>query len=123
MLQIPSNLSNRKIKDFDGFSAKINGEVITEIPAILIGQIGKNDSYRSEISGKDLMQYCMNMVLNGQTYLGGRVVMLECKEVPFLIELYESFGFVKIEKDYKKDELLQFIRILKEDELFEKESI
>jgi len=35
VLKVPESLSNRKIKNFDGFSAKINGERITEFPVIL----------------------------------------------------------------------------------------
>jgi len=46
--------------------------------------------------------------------------MLECKNVPYLIKFYGDFGFEKIEKDYEKDELLQLLRILKEDEIIEK---
>ncbi len=46
VLKIPESLSNRRIKNFDGFNAKINGERIAEFPAILIGQVGKNDLYK-----------------------------------------------------------------------------
>lgn len=45
--------------------------------------------------------------------------MLECKDVPFLINLYESFDFIKLEKEYDEHELLQMYRILKEDEIIE----
>lgn len=120
VLKVPESLSNRKIKNFDGFNAKINGERITEFPAILIGQVGKNSLYKDNISGYDLMQYCMNTVLDGQMHLAGRIIMLECKNIPYLIELYAQFGFIILEKDYGEDELLQLIKILLEDELIEK---
>lgn len=58
--------------------------------------------------------------LAGQERLGGRIIMLECKDIPALIVFYNSFGFEKIEKDYGKEELIQFVRILSEDELIEK---
>lgn len=120
VLRIPENLSNRKIKDFDGFNAKIKGEKITEFPAILIGQIGKNDLCNENITGFRLMEYCLNTLLNGQNHLGGRIVTLECKDIPYLTGFYAQFGFIKLEKDYTEGELLQFIKILKEDELIEK---
>lgn len=48
--------------------------------------------------------------------------MLECKNVPYLIRFYNEFGFSKIEKDYKEGELIQIIRILREDEVIEKKN-
>ena len=97
-LKIPETLSNRKIKEFDGFNAKLNGELITEFPAILIGQVGKNDLYEDAIAGYDIMQLCLNTVLDGQMRLGGRIILLECKDVPYLIEFYNQFGFQSLKK-------------------------
>lgn len=53
VLIVPEVLSCRKIKNFDGFNAKIKGEKITEFPTILIGQLGKNDLYKGSITGFD----------------------------------------------------------------------
>ncbi len=114
-------LSGRKTKVLDGFSSKIRGNKITEFPTILIGQLGKNDLYKDSISGSDIIHYCLATLLEGQARLGGRIVMLECKNIPHLTSLYESFGFQKLEKDYEKDELLQMIKILEEDEIIERE--
>lgn len=119
VLKVPESLSNRKIKEFDGFNAKINGERINEFPAILIGQVGKNDLHKEKIRGFDLMQYCINTILDGQMRLGGRMVMLECKNVEYLIKFYEQFGFIKLEKDYQEGELIQFIKIFQENELID----
>ena len=117
VLKVPEKLSNRKIKEFDGFNAKINGERIAEFSAILIGQVGKSDLYKDKITGYEVMQYCLNTLLDGQTRLGGRIILLECKDIPYLIEFYSKFGFIKLEKDYQEDELIQLIKILQEDEL------
>ena len=44
VLKVPEELlSGRKTKIYDGFSSKIRGIKITEFPAILIGQFGKNE--------------------------------------------------------------------------------
>lgn len=119
VLKIPEKFSNRKIKEFDGFSAKAHGERILELPVILIGQFAKNEACAIPIDGTDLMQYCLNMVLDGQMHLGGRIILLECKEVPYLIDFYGRFGFSKLEKDYAEDELIQMVKVLQEDEIIE----
>jgi len=120
VLKVPGSFSNRKIKNLDGFNAKIHGERITEFPAILIGQLAKNDLYKDRLSGFELMQYCMSTLLDGQMRLGGRIVMLECKDIPYLICFYEQFGFIKLERDYQEGDLIQLIKILREDELIER---
>jgi len=120
VLKVPEELlSGRKTKIFDGFSSKIRGIKITEFPAILIGQFGKNELYQDCISGSEVMEYCLLILFEGQLRLGGRIIMLECKDIPYLISLYESFGFQKLEKEYDEDELLQMIKILDEDEIIE----
>lgn len=54
-------------------------------------------------------------------FVGGRIITLECKDIPCLIDFYKQFGFINIKKDYENDELLQqFMKILKEDDLIEK---
>lgn len=119
VFRVPEEYSNRKIKEFDGYNAKINGERIAEFPAILIGQVGKNDLYKEQITGYEIMQYCLNILMDGQMRLGGRIILLECKDVPYLIDFYSQFGFAKLEKDYQEDELIQLIKILHESELIE----
>jgi len=120
VLKVPEELlSGRKTLIFDGFSSKIRGAKITEFPAILIGQLGKNDLYPESISGSEVMEYCLITLLKGQARLGGRIIMLECKDVPYIISLYEKFGFQKLEKEYEEEELLQMVKILEEDEIIE----
>ncbi len=65
------------------------------------------------------MQYCLSTLLDGQKYLGGRVAMLECKDIPYLIDFYKQFGFIKLERDYQEDELAQLVKTLREEELIE----
>ena len=120
VLKIPEAFSNRQIREFDGFSAKAHGEKILEFPVILIGQFAKNEAGESSITGAELMQYCLNMVFDGQMHLGGRIIMLECKDVSSLITFYEQFGFEKLEKDYAYDELIQMVKVLQEDEIIER---
>jgi len=115
-------LSGNKTKYLDGFSSKRKGKIITEFPTILIGQLGKNDLYEDCITGSEVMHYCLATLLRGQARLGGRIILLECKDIPYLIKLYEGFGFQKLEKDYEEDELLEMIKILQEEEIIEKKN-
>ncbi|MFA5675412.1 MAG: hypothetical protein WDA65_02720 [Christensenellales bacterium] len=117
VLNIPEEFSNRQIRNFDGLYSKARGKRILHFPAILIGQLGKNDQYKAEIKGEEIMQFCLSTVMDGQNKLSGRIVMLECRNIPYLFSLYEKFGFRKIEKKYEPDELFQFVRILREDEI------
>ncbi len=94
VLKIPEDLiSGRTAKAFDGYSSKLNGRIITEFPSILIGQLGKNEMYKNVISGFEVLEYCLATILEGQIFLGGRIILLECKNVPYLISLYGKFGF------------------------------
>ena len=120
VLKVPQGLlSGRKTKQLDGFASKYKGETITEFPAMLIGQIGKNDLYTELISGFEIMEYCLATLMAGQVYLGGRIILLECKNIPALITLYEKFGFKIIQRDYNDGELFQMIRVLGENEIIE----
>lgn len=120
VLKIPEGmLSGNKIKKLDGLSANMRGNRITEFPSILIGQLGKNEMYLGTISGSEVLEYCLAKILEGQVRLGGRIIMLECKDTPYLVSLYEKFGFNVLEKDYEEGELLQMIKVLEEDEIIE----
>jgi predicted GNAT family N-acyltransferase len=120
VLKISGNmLSGRKAKLLDGFSSKIKGLKITEFPSILIGQLGKNEMYTGAVSGSEVLEYCLATILEGQVRLGGRIIMLECKDEPYLINLYEKFGFNVLEREYEEGELLQMIKILEKDEIIE----
>ena len=122
VLRIPEEMiSGRKAKFFDGFSSKINGVKITEFPAILIGQLGKNEMYSDLIYGTEILEYCLAKIFEGQARLGGRIIMLECKDIPYLIHLYKQFGFDVLDKDYEEGELLQMFKVLEEDEIVELE--
>jgi len=120
VLKIPEGMiSGNKVKKLDGLSSNMRGSRITEFPTILIGQLAKNEMYSDVIKGSEVMEYCLATILEGQSRLGGRIIMLECKDIHYLIKLYEKFGFNLLEKDYNENEFLQMIKILSEDEIIE----
>lgn len=64
------------------------------------------------------MEYCIGTILNGQENISGRMIMLECKPIQPLINLYSRFGFSKIEEEEPSPNgLIQMIRILQPHEL------
>lgn len=59
------------------------------VSAFLIGQFGKNDSYPGEnISGADLMNFTLSILLKVQHDIGGSIVYLDCEENEKLINFY-----------------------------------
>ncbi|WP_239525654.1 hypothetical protein [Marinitoga litoralis] len=66
------------------------------------------------------MQFCFSKILESQERLGGRIIMLECKDIEYLKNFYRKYGFEMIDKEYKKDELRQFIKLLSENDLISK---
>ena len=122
VLKIPDELlSVGKTQKLDGYSGKFRNQKITEFPTILIGQFAKNDLFIDKINGSEMMQYCLNTIYDGQKKLGGRIIMLECKDNIKLLKFYNNYGFEKLDKDYSDGELLQLIRVLHEDEIIEVE--
>lgn len=116
ILEIPGEFSNNKIKKMDGLAAKKHGEKIKRLPAILIGQFAKNDT-ASEFCGEKLMDFCLSKVMEGQHILGGRVIMLECKNEPKLIEFYKKIGFTPVSSKADENSLLVLNRILQYEEI------
>lgn len=120
VFEIPIEFSNRKIKNFDGFSAKNKNKILTTLPAILIGQFGKNDEFKSSLSGEDLMKFCMDIILEARGLIGGRIVILECQDNSKLIDRYKGFGFERVSldndvediSDDKKNKQIQMIKLI-----------
>lgn len=118
VFKVPTTYSGNQIKKLDGFSANKGGQRIEEFPAILIGQFAKSDVHNSEISGEQLMNYCLGTILEGQELLGGRLIMLECKPVQGLINLYNQYGFSVIDEPQDLvNGLVQMVRILQSEEI------
>ncbi|MBR0288965.1 MAG: N-acetyltransferase [Selenomonadaceae bacterium] len=90
---LSSNLK-RRLKKFVTFDEELNKYLLA---APLIGQLGKNftNSYDKLITGAELLKIACDTVAEGQRIFGGRVVYLECEDVPALINFYERNGFVQ----------------------------
>ncbi|WP_315452001.1 hypothetical protein [uncultured Selenomonas sp.] len=94
------------------------------VSSILIGQLGKNytHGYDVLIRGEELLKIACDTVREAQRITGGRLVYLECEDVPSLIRFYEENGFSSFgtreldgdEKDaFSGKYLIQMVKYLK----------
>ena len=78
---------------------------LKSIPAYLIGQLGRSDSYSSQqLSGTDILNECYNAISMAARIVGGNLIILECRECMFS-NFYEKHGFKKLYNDLSKDKL------------------
>ncbi len=72
----------------------------TIIPALLIGQFGKNYANGNDclISGDELMKLALEKIKSIQNDAGGRYTYLECEDTKKLVDFYEKHGFVQFGK-------------------------
>ena len=97
VLSIPDEYSNRKRKELDGLSAKLHGEVIKDIPCYLIGQLARNDGVSSDdLPGKHLLDMAFSVIQTSVEAVGGRIVMVECRDREKLVSFYQNNDFIVI---------------------------
>ena len=99
LLRIPEKTSASQIKRLDGLYSRRGGTPISEIPSFLIGQLAKNDTYPTAISGSKLLEYALSAISAAEKIVGGRVVYIECRDEPKLIKFYEDNGFAVLRRD------------------------
>jgi hypothetical protein len=105
-LRLHDTLSKNKIKDIDGFSKEVNHVAIA-----LIGQFGKDEFIAREVSGKDILTVCMDIMYQIHTLIGGRYVLIECQAIDKVVEFYRGNGFKLLQTD-NRDNYLQMVRRL-----------
>ena len=112
ILSVPEEWSNRKRKELDGLSAKIHGEPIKDFSCYLIGQLSRNSKVpRDSISGKDLLQLAYDVIAAAIDAVGGRYMMIECREEKKLVDFYLANGFEEIQRSSDGDHIMvQMIR-------------
>jgi len=110
-LRIPEGASASQIRRLDGLYAKKGKNPITEIPSYLIGQLAKNDTYSSDISGSLLLEYALSIISKAEENVGGRVVYVECRDIAKVITFYENNGFKVLRRD-PDDGLIQMYCVI-----------
>ena len=112
ILSVPQDMSNRMRKELDGFSAKIHGDLISDFPCYLIGQLSKNSNVRSDgISGKQLIGFASDIIATSVEAVGGRYMMIECRNEEELIQFYKDNYFREIARIPDENQpMVQMIR-------------
>ena len=109
---VPSTTSNRQRKQLDGFSAKEHGKQISNFPCYLIGQLARNSNVSKEsISGADLLKFAYDMIAISVAAVGGRNILVECRNNKKLIQFYLDNGFDRISQMPDENQtMIQMIR-------------
>lgn len=112
ILTVPRDVSNRFRKELDGLSAKIHGQQISDFPCYLIGQLSKNSDIRDNpVSGKKLLDIAFDIIASAAQAVGGRYMMIECRDKENLLQFYRSNAFTEIDRIPDKDiPMVQMIR-------------
>lgn len=68
------------------------------VPAILIGQLGKNFANGNDtlVTGDELLQMAVERIRSIQSEIGGKFAYLECEDKKKLLEFYERNGFAPL---------------------------
>ncbi len=114
VLSVPEEFSNNQRKNIDGLSAKIHGERINEFPCYLIGQLARNSNVaKSEISGSEIINKSFSIIKSAICSVGGRAVMIECRNYKKLIKFYAENGFYLVDNiPDGENSMIQMIRVI-----------
>ncbi len=78
---------------------------LKSIPAYLIGQLGRCDSYSSQqLPGDVILSECYHAISLASRIVGGNLVVLECREGMFS-KVYEKLGFKKLYTSLNEENL------------------
>lgn len=104
-LKFIDGISKSEIKRLHGLDKNKN-----EIVTYLIGQLAKNDEFKGEITGKEILDYCRGVILKAYHVVGGRVALIECVDTPKLIGFYTNYGFIKLQNN--ENDLVQLRKLI-----------
>lgn len=111
-MTVPVSVSNRQRKELDGYNAKIHGQLISDFPCYLIGQLSKNSAVvNNPLSGRDLLDTAFAVIASAAEAVGGRYMMIECRNEEKLLEFYKNNMFCEIDRIPDGDvPMIQMIR-------------
>jgi len=107
-LILREEISKSVRRNLDGLGNKEGSTFVV----YLIGQLGKNDAYCSEINGKEIIKCAIDTIIEAYEIVGGRYILVECEPIPKLRTLYENNGFTFLQESIDNDSLIQFIRFI-----------
>lgn len=94
VLDIPEGLDADEIVRLDGKYAEFHGEPIKSLPCYLIGQLGRSDcASHDELNGSEILEEALRVIRQSHDAVGGRIILIECKENKKLVDFYKDNGF------------------------------
>lgn len=113
-----SKTLKKRVANFGQYSEELKQYIV---PSVLIGQIGKNDDYRTLIRGDMLLKLAIDEIRKVQSIIGGKFIYLECEDKEALKSFYKSNDFIEFarrelehyEDDLAGQYLLQLLKYLK----------
>ena len=112
-ISVSDETSTNLRKKLDGVCGTRRGEKIKTFPCFLIGQLARNENIpKDTLSGKYILDQALAYISTAQDVVGGRIVLIECKQTRELISFYENNDFSVIEetKDTEGNPMMQMIR-------------
>ena len=109
---VPETTSNRQRQQLDGFSAKEYGKQISNFPCYLIGQLARNSNVpKDTISGAEMLKIANTIIGEAVKLVGGRNILVECRNNEKLIQFYLNNGFYKVSQVPDENQtMIQMIR-------------
>lgn len=115
-LIIEGTLNTTQKKKYFGTS-QTNGNTI---PAILIGQLGKNEAVKSTFTGSNLIDFIIMYIKRMSLYTPSVIVYVEHNGTQKLFDFYEKHGFIYFPRN--NEELLHglYCHLIKTDDFISK---
>ena len=88
---------------------KMSGYADDQVPAYLIGKLARSDD-APKGTGAILLNHAIEYIKNAQSFVGGKLVYLDCKDE--LLAYYESKGFLPIQKNPDRNDLNQLYVVI-----------
>lgn len=113
-VQIPNdNLSNSLRKKLNRFACLDEQSNLYTISAFLIAQLGKNSNYSDIITGNELLELAISVLVSIQKAVGGGVIYLECENRGKLLEFYGNNNFRIFGERYAEGNQMQYLQLLR----------
>lgn len=84
----------------------------TDIRCWLIGQLAKNDNYKSDIEGARILMLAEESIYKLHMLAGLKTMLIECEDSLKLKKFYTDNGFVELQVN-ENTQLIQMIKIIK----------
>lgn len=107
-IDLDKNISKSQRRKLDGISKNADS-----LNVYLIGQLAKNDSYKEQVTGSEMLNYAIPLIKNCMKIIGGRVVLVECKNHEKLVDFYKKQDFTVLQKTEDSKNMIQLVRTLK----------